>query len=188
MRTFTVGDVIWKCRTCQVGDDTCVVCQECFQGGNHEGHDVSFYISRQPDGGCCDCGDESAWAASGFCKRHGCLSSTSELLNSVPAPLLHPAAAIFGAIFAQLARTVLACSTPRPSEETRNGDAASDPLLPARLIRIAYALEWITATCARFDGLSCLASAALRAPVLDVAANANAGGTLVAHSSGTVPG
>ena len=46
-RTFSLGDVIWKCRTCQVGDDTCVVCQACFQDGDHEGHDVSFYISRQ---------------------------------------------------------------------------------------------------------------------------------------------
>ena len=46
-KTFSHGDVIWKCRTCQVGDDTCVVCQACFQDGDHEGHDVSFYISRQ---------------------------------------------------------------------------------------------------------------------------------------------
>jgi hypothetical protein len=46
-KTFSHGDVIWKCRTCQVGDDTCVVCQACFQDGMHEGHDVSFYISRQ---------------------------------------------------------------------------------------------------------------------------------------------
>ena len=23
-RTFSLGDVIWKCRTCQVGDETCV--------------------------------------------------------------------------------------------------------------------------------------------------------------------
>ena len=46
-KTFSHGDVIWKCRTCQVGDDTCVVCQACFQDGDHRGHDVSFYISRQ---------------------------------------------------------------------------------------------------------------------------------------------
>ena len=44
-KTFSHGDVIWKCRTCQVGDDTCVVCQACFQDADHEGHDVSFYIS-----------------------------------------------------------------------------------------------------------------------------------------------
>ena len=46
-RTFSLGDVIWKCRTCQVGDETCVVCQECFQNGDHKGHDVSFYVSIQ---------------------------------------------------------------------------------------------------------------------------------------------
>jgi hypothetical protein len=180
VRTFTFGDVIWKCKTCQVGDDTCVVCQACFQGGDHEGHDVSFYISRQPDGGCCDCGDESAWAPSGFCTRHGRLSSTAELLRSVPSQLLQPAEALFGAVFAQLARAVLACVTPRPTEETRNGGEtpASDALHPQRLRRLAYALDWVTATCVRFDGLCCLASAALRAPLLDAAAHVNGGGSL----------
>ena len=64
-KTFSYGDVIWKCKTCQVGDDTCVICQSCFQDGDHDGHDVSFYISRQTDGGCCDCGDESAWERKG---------------------------------------------------------------------------------------------------------------------------
>mgnify|MGYP001295410415 CR=1 FL=1 len=27
-RTFSLGDVIWKCRTCQVGDETCVASGE----------------------------------------------------------------------------------------------------------------------------------------------------------------
>ena len=164
VRTFTFGDVIWKCRTCQVGDDTCVVCQACFQGGDHKGHDVSFYISRQPDGGCCDCGDESAWAPSGFCKQHGQLSSTEELLATVPPPLLDPATVIFSATFGQLARAVLASSIPRQASTT------DDPLTPARLHRLTSALEWITSTCVRFDGLCCVASATLRAPVLDAAA------------------
>ena len=26
-RGFQKGDVIWKCKTCAIGDDTCVVCQ-----------------------------------------------------------------------------------------------------------------------------------------------------------------
>ena len=45
-KTFTQGDIIWKCRTCQVGDDTCVICTSCYQESDHEGHDVSFYISQ----------------------------------------------------------------------------------------------------------------------------------------------
>ena len=64
-KTFSLGDIIWKCKTCKVGDDTCVVCQACFQEADHEGHEVSFYVSRQADGGCCDCGDESAWSPAG---------------------------------------------------------------------------------------------------------------------------
>lgn len=87
-KTFSHGDVIWKCHTCQVGDDTCVVCQACFQDADHEGHDVSFYISRQADGGCCDCGDSGAWDPSGFCSRHGRLQTTPELLGSIPEAIL----------------------------------------------------------------------------------------------------
>ena len=101
-KTFSYGDVIWKCKTCQVGDDTCVICQSCFQDGDHDGHDVSFYISRQTDGGCCDCGDDGAWAPRGFCRRHGKLHTTDELLGSVPPPLLRAASPLFAEIFGRL--------------------------------------------------------------------------------------
>ena len=40
--TFSFGDIVWKCKTCQVGDETCVVCQACYQAGDHAGHDVAF--------------------------------------------------------------------------------------------------------------------------------------------------
>ena len=71
-KTFSHGDVIWKCRTCQVGDDTCVVCQACFQDADHQGHDVSFYISRQecpalaPTHYCRHCSHVFSHAASGL--------------------------------------------------------------------------------------------------------------------------
>ena len=120
-KTFSYGDVIWKCKTCQVGDDTCVICQSCFQDGDHDGHDVSFYISRQTDGGCCDCGDDGAWAPRGFCRRHGKLHTTDELLGSPPAAASRAASPLFAEIFGrlyallQLGACRLPCAAARPA-------------------------------------------------------------------------
>ena len=46
---FVRNDIVWICRDCQK-DETCVLCNDCFQGSNHEGHDVYFYHSQV--GGC----------------------------------------------------------------------------------------------------------------------------------------
>jgi hypothetical protein len=137
--SFSFGDVIWKCKTCQVGDETCVVCQACFQGGEHEGHDVSFYISRQNDGGCCDCGDESAWAASGFCHRHGKEFLPSE---AVPAAILPTACSILGELFASLNAF---------SQELASPDTPRQSLV--QLQHLAAAFQWVANTCKAFDGL-----------------------------------
>jgi Putative zinc finger in N-recognin (UBR box) len=55
---FKRGDIAWNCKTCQA-DQTCVICDDCFQKSNHEGHEVYFH--RTTPGGCCDCGDFEAW-------------------------------------------------------------------------------------------------------------------------------
>ena len=65
---FLKNDIAWICKTCQ-SDETCVMCNVCFQDSSHEGHEVFFYHSQM--GGCCDCGDAAAWMPSGFCTRHG---------------------------------------------------------------------------------------------------------------------
>jgi Putative zinc finger in N-recognin (UBR box) len=44
-RTPQRNDIVWICRECQK-DETCVLCNECFQGSNHQGHDVYFYHSQ----------------------------------------------------------------------------------------------------------------------------------------------
>ena len=181
--TFTQGDIIWKCKTCQVGDETCVICQACFQGGDHTGHDVSFYISRQPNGGCCDCGDESAWARSGFCKRHSCLSTTADLLASVPPPLLGAAESIFTSIF-----DLLLCEVRAAQLAGDASDAEQASPLRERLRRLAYAVEWLTATCTAFDGLCCVATAALCAPLEVLAAAAGAMGDANAGERATTSG
>jgi ATP-dependent Clp protease adapter protein ClpS len=78
---FKKNDIVWICKSCQK-DETCVLCNECFQDseGKHEGHEVYFYHSQA--GGCCDCGDEGAWDAKGFCNKHG--KSSSDPMESIP--------------------------------------------------------------------------------------------------------
>ena len=61
---FKLGDIAWNCRTCEV-DSTCVQCDAYFRRSDHEGHEVFFH--RTTPGGCCDCGDEEAWADAGCC-------------------------------------------------------------------------------------------------------------------------
>ena len=64
---FRAGDIAWNCRTCQY-DNTCVLCDSCFQASDHEGHDVTFH--KTSPGGCCDCGDLEAWKKEGCCPLH----------------------------------------------------------------------------------------------------------------------
>jgi hypothetical protein len=61
-------------------DETCVICNECYQASNHEGHDVFFYHSVA--GGCCDCGDGEAWNCAGFCDKHG--NRTQDPVSYIP--------------------------------------------------------------------------------------------------------
>jgi E3 ubiquitin-protein ligase UBR3 len=58
--------IAYRCRTCEL-DPTCAICVPCFQHGNHSTHDYSMI---RTGGGCCDCGDITAWKQSGFCSRH----------------------------------------------------------------------------------------------------------------------
>jgi hypothetical protein len=60
------NDVAYRCRTCE-HDPTCAICVPCFQNGNHKDHDYSIIYTG---GGCCDCGDITAWKREGFCSKH----------------------------------------------------------------------------------------------------------------------
>ncbi|GJP86815.1 hypothetical protein CLOP_g16791 [Closterium sp. NIES-67] len=60
------SDIAYRCRTCE-HDPTCAICVPCFLEGDHEGHD---YAMIKTGGGCCDCGDPTAWKRQGFCRRH----------------------------------------------------------------------------------------------------------------------
>lgn len=80
---FRKNDIVWICRSCQK-DETCVLCNDCFQDSKHEGHEVYFYHSQS--GGCCDCGDGGAWNPSGFCTKHG--RELSDPLTTIPAEVV----------------------------------------------------------------------------------------------------
>ncbi|KAG5582873.1 hypothetical protein H5410_053500 [Solanum commersonii] len=60
------NDIAYRCRTCEQ-DPTCAICVPCFQNGNHKDHDYSIIYTG---GGCCDCGDVTAWKREGFCSKH----------------------------------------------------------------------------------------------------------------------
>ncbi|KAJ1282601.1 hypothetical protein BS78_03G065000 [Paspalum vaginatum] len=60
------NDLAYRCRTCE-NDPTCAICVQCFQNGNHKDHDYSIMYTG---GGCCDCGDATAWKREGFCSKH----------------------------------------------------------------------------------------------------------------------
>ncbi|XP_035829845.1 E3 ubiquitin-protein ligase UBR3 isoform X2 [Aplysia californica] len=65
---WTAHFVAYRCRTC--GISPCMsICSDCFQAGNHEGHDYNMFRSQA--GGACDCGDSSVMKPEGFCPRHG---------------------------------------------------------------------------------------------------------------------
>ncbi|CAH1789984.1 unnamed protein product, partial [Owenia fusiformis] len=65
---WTSNFVAYRCRTC--GISPCMsLCADCFQAGDHEGHDFNMFRSQA--GGACDCGDVGVMNANGFCSRHG---------------------------------------------------------------------------------------------------------------------
>lgn len=66
--TFWEGEhIAYRCHTCATSSSSCI-CAWCFHSSDHRDHDYCIYRSEL--GGCCDCGDNSAWKESGFCHRH----------------------------------------------------------------------------------------------------------------------
>uniref|UniRef100_A0A914VS21 E3 ubiquitin-protein ligase n=1 Tax=Plectus sambesii TaxID=2011161 RepID=A0A914VS21_9BILA len=70
--------VAFRCATC--GYNPCMsLCADCFQAGDHTGHDFNRFFSQA--GGACDCGDPQVIREFGFCPRHG-----PNALKNRPAP------------------------------------------------------------------------------------------------------
>ena len=54
--------VAYRCRECAISP--CMsLCADCFQAGNHAGHDFNMFKSQA--GGACDCGDETVMKLDG---------------------------------------------------------------------------------------------------------------------------
>ncbi|XP_061579524.1 E3 ubiquitin-protein ligase ubr3 isoform X2 [Cololabis saira] len=80
---WTANFVAYRCRTC--GISPCMsLCAECFNHGDHAGHDFNMFRSQA--GGACDCGDGNVMRESGFCLRHRL--KTGENVPSIPRDLL----------------------------------------------------------------------------------------------------
>ena len=109
-------------------DETCVICNECYQASDHEGHDVYFYHSVS--GGCCDCGDGEAWCSKGFCDKHG--KRTADPVSYIPREIAGAADRVFDTIaesllaYAQYIETLY--DTARPRRE-RTGDLCTMTLV-----------------------------------------------------------
>ncbi|KAF8525093.1 hypothetical protein BU17DRAFT_41819 [Hysterangium stoloniferum] len=67
-RVFQKGECCYRCKDCSL-DDSSVMCSQCFRATQHEGHNITFYISHQA-GGCCDCGDSESWRIRPNCPYH----------------------------------------------------------------------------------------------------------------------
>lgn len=84
-------DIAYRCRTCEL-DPTCAICVPCFENGNHEDHDYSMIYTG---GGCCDCGDATAWRREGFCSKH----KGAEQIQPLPQEIAHSAGPVLDALF-----------------------------------------------------------------------------------------
>ena len=86
------GDVAWKCEDCEK-DPTCIICLDCFNNSDHEGHRTWLKTNVS---GCCDCGDPEGWDMKGACATHkGIDSSKEEALNALPAAVRDKAPEVF---------------------------------------------------------------------------------------------
>ncbi|CAL0328232.1 unnamed protein product [Lupinus luteus] len=85
------NDIAYRCRTCE-HDGTCAICVPCFENGDHKGHD---YFVIYTGGGCCDCGDVTAWQRKGFCSKH----KGVEQIQPLPEELSNSVAPVLGSLF-----------------------------------------------------------------------------------------
>jgi hypothetical protein len=84
------NDLAYRCRTCE-NDLTCAICVPCFQNGNHKDHDYSIMYTG---GGCCDCGDATAWKREGFCSKH----KGAEQIKPLPKELASSVGPVLGVL------------------------------------------------------------------------------------------
>ncbi|XP_059463127.1 E3 ubiquitin-protein ligase PRT6 isoform X2 [Corylus avellana] len=107
------NDVAYRCRTCE-HDPTCAICVPCFQNGNHKHHDYSIIYTG---GGCCDCGDITAWKREGFCSKH----KGAEQIRPLPEEFAKSVGPILNALFICWKEKLMVAET-TSQENPRAGD------------------------------------------------------------------
>ncbi|RID43051.1 hypothetical protein BRARA_J02887 [Brassica rapa] len=108
------NDIAYRCRTCE-NDPTCAICVPCFENGDHSSHDYSIIYTG---GGCCDCGDETAWKREGFCSKH----KGSEQIQPLSGDLADSVGPVLDALFACWNSKLLSAESIR---DARSNDASS---------------------------------------------------------------
>ncbi|KAF5471656.1 hypothetical protein F2P56_008431 [Juglans regia] len=111
------NDVAYRCRTCE-HDPTCAICVPCFQNGNHKDHDFSIIYTG---GGCCDCGDVTAWKREGFCSKH----KGAEQIRPLPEELTNSVGPVLNALFVCWKSKLLLAETSSP-ESPRTVDRIAE--------------------------------------------------------------
>lgn len=71
---FNHGELIYQCRDCSI-DETCVLCDRCFDPTQHLNHKYRYYVSKS-SGGTCDCGEIESFRVSLSCKFHSAPSQS----------------------------------------------------------------------------------------------------------------
>ena len=87
-KVFKKGDIAWRCQDCEK-DETCVMCQSCYEKSDHEGHRV--WLNTEV-GGCCDCGDPDSFIPSAFCSDHKGFEASTEAMLATLTPYLKESA------------------------------------------------------------------------------------------------
>ncbi|CAN8237512.1 unnamed protein product [Cochlearia groenlandica] len=106
------NDIAYRCRTCE-NDPTCAICVPCFQNGDHNLHDYSIIYTG---GGCCDCGDETAWKRDGFCSNH----KGSEQIRPLSENLANSVGPVLDALFACWNHKLLSAGSIRRKDARSN--------------------------------------------------------------------
>ena len=95
-----------------------MACVRVWQAGGHDKHDYIMYVS--PAGGCCDCGDPTAWAEDGCCPAHRPLN-TALLAQALQEEDRLALNAVLDGAFVRLAKELSS-----PSGGSMRGDCSPD--------------------------------------------------------------
>ncbi|KAL3623063.1 hypothetical protein CASFOL_031879 [Castilleja foliolosa] len=112
------NDIAYRCRTCE-HDPTCAICMPCFENGNHKDHDYSVIYTG---GGCCDCGDITAWKREGFCSKH----KGAEQIQPLPKHFAEPLGPVLDLLLNYWKEKLLSAKI--VSEESSRIDGRADEL------------------------------------------------------------